>query len=194
MKIPLEISARHIHLSQSDLEILFGKNHKLQKLKDLSQPGQFAARETIKLVGPKGEIDNVRIIGPQRARSQVEISKTDGFILGIVPPPRLSGDVVGSPGIKIVGPKGEVNLVEGLIIAKRHLHISLDEAKNLKVKHGDLISIKVEGERGVIFNNVVVRVDKNFRLACQLDTDEANAAGVKQGYFGWLVKPKISNF
>ncbi|MEW6407853.1 MAG: phosphate propanoyltransferase [Patescibacteria group bacterium] len=188
MKIPLEVSARHCHLSQSDLDILFGKNYKLQKIKDLSQPGQFAAVQTVTILGPKGKIERVRVLGPLRSKTQVEISKTDGFILGVLPPLRISGDLVGSAGIRILGPKSEINLKEGLIVAWRHLHCSPQEAKNLGIKNSDLISVKAEGERGLVFANIVVRVDKNFRLACQLDTDEANAAGVRQGDFGILIK------
>lgn len=188
MKIPLEVSARHIHLCQKDLEILFGKNYKLKKIKDLSQPGQFAAQEVVTILGPKGKIERVRVLGPLRSKTQVEISKTDGFVLGVYPPLRVSGDLAGSTGIKISGPRGEVNLKEGLIVAWRHLHCSPQEAQKLEVKHGDLISIKVEGERGLIFNNIIVRVNKNFRLACQFDTDEANAGGVRQGDFGKLIK------
>lgn len=188
MKIPIEISARHAHLSQKDLEILFGCNYQLKKSKDLSQPGQFAAQETVKIKGPKGEIDKVRILGPVRPQTQIEVSMTDGFFLGIQPPLRLSGNLAGSTGIKIIGSRGEVNLKEGLIVAKRHLHVSPEEAKKLNIKNGDLVSVKTSDERSVIFNNIIVRVDKNFRLACQLDTDEANGAGVRQGEWGELVK------
>lgn len=186
LKIPLEISARHIHLCQKDLDILFGRDFSFEKVKELSQPGQYATGGLVKLIGPKGEIDRVRFVEPPRARSQVEVSMTDGFVLGVYPPLRLSGDIIGTPGIKIQGPRGELSLKEGLIVAKRHLHVSPDEAKELGFKHGDLVSVRVEGERGLVFDNIVVRVDRNFRLACHLDTDEANAAGVKQGDFGEL--------
>lgn len=188
IKIPLEISARHIHLCQKDLDILFGKNYQLRKIKDLSQPGQFAAQETVTIFGPKGKIERVRILGPLRSQTQVEISKTDGFVLGTEPPLRVSGNLVGSGGIKILGPKSEINLKEGLIVAKRHLHVSPQKAQELEIKNSDLISIRIENERGLIFNNIIVRVDKDFRLACQLDTDEGNAAGVKPGDFGILIK------
>lgn len=181
MKIKIEVSARHIHLSQEDLDVLFGKGYELKKIKELSQEGEFACEETLKVVGPKSQINDVRIIGPVRSRTQVEVSKTDGFVLGNVPPLRISGDVVGSAPIKLIGPKGELNLLEGMIIAMRHIHVSDKQAKDLGWKNLQRVSISCFGDRGLLFNNVVIRVKSNFQLFCQLDTDEANSAGVENG-------------
>lgn len=190
MKIPIEISARHLHLSQADVNILFGKNYQLNSLKPVSQPGQFATKETAKVVGPKGVYEKVRIVGPVRPDTQVELSITDCFYLGIQPKILVSGDIENSVGgLKLIGPAGEVELRKGVLVAKRHLHISPSEAEDLKLKHLDVISIQTTGQRSVIFNNVVVRsragVDK---LAMHIDTDEANAAGIKSGDFGEIIK------
>lgn len=187
MKIKIEVSARHIHLSQNDLDQLFGKDYKLTKKSDLSQEGEFACEETLKVVGPKSEIDNVRIIGPVRPKTQVEVSKTDGFMLGNIPPLRVSGDVIGSAPVKLVGPNGSVDLLEGMIIAMRHIHISEEQAEGLKLKNGQRVSVSCFGDRGLLFNNVVVRIKSNFNLFFQLDTDEANAAGVENGDVGELI-------
>lgn len=190
LKIPIEVSARHVHLAKEDFEKLFGKGYRLTKLKDLSQPGQFAAKETVDLVGPRGEIKNVRIVGPLREKSQVEISKTDGYKLGDIPPVRVSGDIIGTPGIILRGPRGETKLKEGLICAMRHIHISPQEAENLNIFDKELVSVEISGKRALIYKNVIVRVDPNFRLSFQIDTDEANAADVETGDVGEL---KIKN-
>lgn len=177
-------------MSQSDLDKLFGAGYKLRTLKELSQPGQFAANETIKIVGPKNEYANIRIIGPVRNQTQLEITITDSFFLGIKIPPILeSGNYNESfGGLKIIGPRGEIGLEKGIIVAQRHLHISPDEAKELKVRHHDLISIKTTGVRSIIFNNVMVRSLENVdKLSFQLDTDEANAAEIKTGDFGEII-------
>jgi len=187
MKIKIEVSARHIHLSQEHLDQLFGKDYKLTKKQGLSQEGEFACEETLKVVGPKLEIDHVRIIGPVRPRTQIEVSKTDGFMLGNIPPLRISGDVVGSAPVKLVGPKGFVDLLEGMIIAMRHIHISEEQAEGLKLKDGQRVSISCFGDRGLLFNSVVVRVNPKFDFYLQLDTDEANAAGVENGDVGELI-------
>lgn len=186
-KIKIEVSARHIHLCQEDLERLFGASYKLKKLKDLSQPGQFACEETVKIVGLKNFIDNVRVIGPCRERTQVEVSKTDGYFLGDVPPLRVSGNVVGSSPVKIIGPKKEIDLKEGMILAMRHIHVSDKEAEELGLKDGQMVKVKCLGERGLVFENVVVRVNPKFRLMFQVDTDEGNAAGIEGGDIGELI-------
>ena len=187
MKIKIEVSARHVHLSQEDLETLFGKGYKLTMYKKLSQESDFAAKETVKIVGPKGAHEEVRVIGPVRSKTQVEISLTDGRIIGNIPPLRISGDVVGSAPVKLIGPKGEVDLLEGMITAMRHIHVSEKQAEELKLKHEQRVSIACFGDRGLLFNNVIVRVNPKFDFFFQLDTDEANAAGVENGDEGELV-------
>jgi putative phosphotransacetylase len=186
--VPLGISNRHIHLSQADLESLFGKGYQLTVTKNLSQPGQFACEEMVTLIGPKGTISKVRILGPTRVATQVEISRTDSFTLGVTPPVRDSGSVSGSAAITVEGPKGRIELKEGVIIAQRHLHLHTDEAKELDLKDKSLISVKFEGERGVVFNQVLVRVSPNFAKDLHLDTDEANAAGLKNGDQGIIIR------
>lgn len=187
MLIPIEISARHIHLCQTDLEALFGVGYMLQKKTELSQVGEFAAEETLLLITNKGEL-NVRIIGPIREKTQVEISYSDARVLGILVPLRISGDLAGSASIKLLGPKDEVELTEGVIIAKRHLHISSAQAQEFGLKNNQNIRIRIPGERGGILNNVIVRSGENFHLSLHLDTDEANALGIsKENSFGELL-------
>ncbi|XOU94718.1 MAG: phosphate propanoyltransferase [Candidatus Kerfeldbacteria bacterium] len=190
MKIPIEISARHLHLSMHDLDILFGPNYSLSNFKEVSQPGQFATEETVKLVGPKGQIEKVRIVGPIRKETQVELSITDCFKLGTEPKIAVSGELDNSAGgLKIVGVAGEVNLEKGVIVAQRHLHISPTEAAKAGLKHLDTISVKINGVRDLILNNIVVRSREGIdKLALHLDTDEANAAAAKDGQQGELVK------
>lgn len=188
MGIPIEISNRHVHLSKKDLEKLFGKGYELKKIRELSQPGQFAAEEKIKLVFNNKEIDNVRVLGPVRDKTQVEILKTDADFLGLNVPVRDSGDLEKSGSITIVGSDGSVNLEEGVIIAKRHLHISEEEAKILNVKDKDIVSVEIENKRGIKFNNVLVRCGKEHKLALHLDTDEGNAAGIDKFAEGRLHK------
>ncbi|HHU51665.1 MAG TPA: phosphate propanoyltransferase [Firmicutes bacterium] len=180
-KVPVGISNRHVHLSQEDLELLFGPGHQLTLKKDLSQPGQFAAEETVDLIGPKGSIKKVRILGPVRPQTQVEISITDCFALGVKPPVRDSGDLTGTPGITIEGPKGKIDIKEGVIVAQRHLHLHTTEAEELGLKDKDYISVKTEGPRSVIFENVLVRVGPKYAKDLHVDTDEANAAALKNG-------------
>lgn len=177
MKVKVEISARHIHLNQPDLEKLFGAGYELKNIKDLSQEGEFAAEETVTLVGPKRKLENLRVVGPVRSATQVELAYTDAFSLGLDAPLRISGNVAGSAGAKLIGPTGEVDLVEGIIIAKRHLHINQKEADELGLKNDDLVKVKVLGDRGLIFENVVVRIKPNFHTSVHVDTDEANASG-----------------
>jgi putative phosphotransacetylase len=179
--IPCGVSNRHAHVSQQDLEALFGKDYKLTPMKDLSQPAQYAAEECIMLVGPKGVIEKCRILGPVRPATQVEVSTTDCFKLGVKPVVRDSGDTANTPGCVIIGPKGAVTLKEGVIVASRHLHMSDKDAVNFGLKDMDRIAIKSNGPKSVVFNNVLVRVSEKFALDFHLDTDEANAAGIKNG-------------
>jgi putative phosphotransacetylase len=187
-KIPVGVSNRHIHLTEKDLFTLFGEGYKLTNVKFLTQPGQFAAKETVVIRGVKGEIQNVRVLGPVRKASQVEISKTDMFTLGVIVPVRMSGDIKGTPGIEVIGPNGSVTLQEGLIIAKRHIHMHPDEAKQFGVQDNDVVQVKTSGERALIFDQVVIRVHETFALDFHIDIDEANAAGLKTGDTIQLVK------
>lgn len=177
----VNISNRHIHICAEDLEKLFGANYKLTKIKDLMQPGEHACQETVKIIGPKGEIDKVRILGPLRKATQVEISVTDSIKIGVNAPVRISGDVKNSAPVTIVGPQGTVNLKEGCVVAKRHIHMTPEDAKYYNINDNDLLSIKSSGERSVIFENVVARVSDKMVLECHLDIDEANAANIKNG-------------
>ncbi len=190
--IPLGVSNRHIHLSAQDYERLF-PGHPISEKKALLQPGQYAAEQTVTLVGPKGQLNNVRLLGPLRSVSQVEISRTDARTLGIAAPLRMSGNLKGTPGIRLVSPFGELELPSGVIVAQRHIHImSPLDALILKVSHGDRVSVAIEGdERGLIFNNVAIRVSPDMRLEMHIDTDEANAAGADNPQaFARLVGPR----
>jgi acetate kinase len=177
-RVPVEVSAHHLHLSSADIETLFGKGHTLTWLADLSQPGQFACKEQVTLVGPKGTIERVRVLGPARKETQIEIALTEQFKLGVNPPVRESGDIVNTPGITLKGTVGEVKLEKGVICAKRHIHMTPADALNFGLHDKETVCVKVESDRGLIFDNVVVRVNQNFKLAMHIDTDEANAAGV----------------
>lgn len=179
--IPVGVSSRHIHLSAEHMEILFGCGHQLNKMKDLSQVGEFAAQETVTLVGPKGVLPHVRILGPIRKRTQLEISLTDGYILGIKPPVRDSGQLLGTPGLVVAGPAGGLNLQEGVICAGRHLHVNQQEATDLGVADGQRVAVEIGGVRGGSLGNILVRVHDNFRLELHIDTDEANAFCLKSG-------------
>ncbi|RKJ43066.1 phosphate propanoyltransferase [bacterium 1XD42-8] len=185
--VPIGISARHVHLTQEHVEILFGKGYELTRKKDL-MGGQFAANEQVTIVGTKlRAIENIRVLGPVRKQSQVEISKTDSYKLGIGVPVRESGDVAGAAPIALVGPKGTVYLQEGCMIAKRHVHMSPEDAKAAGQKDKDIVSVKVENERGTIFNHVQIRVDESFTLEMHIDADEANGAGIQSGDMGYLM-------
>ena len=188
IKVPVGVSNRHVHLSQEDLETLFGKGATLTVKKDLSQPGQFAAEETVNLIGPKRSIPNVRILGPVRPQTQVEISLTDSFTLGITAPVRDSGNLENTPGLIIEGPKGRIEIEEGVIVAQRHLHLHDTEAAELGLKDQDYIQVKVDGPRGLIFDQVLVRVSPKFKKDLHLDIDEANAAGLKTGDLVTIIK------
>lgn len=175
--IPLGISNRHIHLCAEDYDRLF-PNHPISEKKELLQPGQYAADQTVTLVGPKGQLKNVRLLGPLRSTSQVEISRTDARTLGIAAPLRMSGSIEGTPGVRLISPFAELDLASGVIVAQRHIHMSPLDALILRVSHGDKVSVAINGdERRLIFDNVAVRVSPDMRLEMHIDTDEANAAG-----------------
>ena len=179
--VPIGVSARHIHLTQEDLEILYGPGYQLTKKKEL-MGGQFASNELVTIVGLKlRAIENVRILGPCRKKSQVEISATDALKLGVKAPVRESGDIAGSAPIALVGPKGALYLKEGCIVAARHIHMSPADAKAAGVHDGDYVSVKADNERGTIFNNVKIRVDESLTLEMHIDTDEANASQIATG-------------
>ncbi|MBQ9963599.1 MAG: phosphate propanoyltransferase [Clostridia bacterium] len=187
--VPVGVSNRHIHLSKEHVEILFGKGYELTPLKDLSQPGQYACKEVLTIVGPAMRpIENVRVLGPVRKASQVEISRTDSFVLKVKPPVRESGDIAGSAPVTIIGPKGVVTLKEGCIIANRHIHMSEEDGKAFGVKDGEYVTVNVDGERRTTFYDVQVRVNKAFRLEMHVDTDDATAAGIGTGFKLKVVK------
>ena len=177
-KFIVETSARHVHVTQEDLEVLFGKGAKLTHKKDLSQPGQFACEERVTVIGPKKELANVSILGPVRPETQVELSATDARSIGIVAPVRESGDLNGSGACKIVGPCGEVEISQGVIVAKRHIHMTPADAAEFGVKDKDIVSVKIESaERSAVLCDTVVRVSEKYALAMHIDTDESNAVG-----------------
>lgn len=189
MNFVVETSARHVHVSQEDLETLFGKGYELTKKKDLSQPGQYACEERVTVVGPKKEMAGVSILGPVRPATQVEISLTDARSIGVAAPIRESGDVAGSGACKLVGPAGEVELKEGVIAAKRHIHATPEDAEKLGVQDKDIVSVKIAtAERSLVFDDVVVRVSPKFALAMHIDTDESNAAGCGREVYGEIIK------
>lgn len=184
----VEASGRHVHLTQEDVDTLFGKGYQLTKQKDLSQPGQYACKERITVLGPKGALHNVVILGPTRPESQVEISATDGLALGVKAPIRESGDTEGTPGIVLVNGDKVVSLNQGLIVAKRHIHMTPVDAEKLGVVNKEVVQVKVEGTRPLIFDDVIVRVHPSFALAMHIDYDEANACGHSKGVRGRIVK------
>lgn len=179
-KVPVGLSNKHVHLSQEDINILFGEGHELTAIKDLGQPGQFACDEKVDLVGPKRTIKGVRVLGPARKESQVEISLADGFTLGIENVPvKGSGSLEGTPGIKLVGTNGEVELKQGVIAAARHIHMHPKDAEEFGVKDKDMVKVKAEGERGLVFENVLIRVHETYALEFHVDVEEGNAAMIK---------------
>lgn len=181
--VPVGVSSRHVHLSREDFTTLFGprENDACTFFKDLSQPGQMACQEQVVLIGPKGIIEKVRVLGPTRKQSQVEVAPSDAFRLGITPPVRDSGDLAGSAGVTLVGPKGTVTLKEGVILAARHIHMHPGDAEHFGVKDKDRVSVKAPGPRGVIYQEVLIRVHAEFRLEFHIDVDEANAVLLKNG-------------
>ena len=188
-EILVETSARHLHVSREHLDILFGKGYELTAKKDLSQPGQYACTERVDVVGPKKTLAGVSILGPVRPSTQVEISLTDARSIGVVAPIRESGDTANSGGCKLVGPCGEVEIAEGVIVAKRHIHMTPEDAAEFDVQDKDIVSVKIESaDRSLVFGDVVVRVNKNFALAMHIDTDESNAAAAGMNAMGTLIK------
>ena len=188
-KILVETSARHVHVTEEALKILFGEGATLTKKKDLSQPGQFACEERVTVVGPKKSLERVSILGPVRKANQVELSLTDARSIGVDAPVRESGDVAGSGACKLVGPCGEVELTEGVIAAKRHIHFTPAEAAEAGVEDKQIVSVKIESDgRSLVFGDVVVRVNPNFAAAMHIDTDESNAAGCAGTVYGEIIK------
>ncbi len=187
--ILVETSARHLHVTREHLDILFGEGYELTSKKDLSQPGQFACEERVDIVGPKRTLSGVSILGPIRKATQVELSLTDARSIGVAAPVRESGDIAGSGACKIVGPKGEVEISEGVIAAKRHIHMTPADAKAYNVEDKEIVSVRLETEgRSLTFDDVVVRVSDNFFLAMHIDTDESNAAGFSPAVKGIIIK------
>ena len=187
--VPVGVSNRHIHLCREDVETLFGKGYQLTQFKDLSQPGQYACKEVLTLIGPSMRpIENVRVLGPERKASQVEISATDSYVLKVKPPVRESGKIKDSAPIRIVGPCGVVELKEGCIIANRHIHMSEEDGRCFGVKDGDYVTVDVDGKRRTRWYDVQVRVHKDFRLEMHVDTDDANAVGIGNGARVKIVK------
>jgi|GEM_PF-53717 len=184
--ILIEVSAHHIHLSQEHVEALFGEGHHLTPESELSQPGQFASREKLTIIGPKGRIENVRVLGPVRDATQVEISMTEQYKLGIHPPIKESGDLEGTPGCTLEGPAGIVELKEGVICALRHIHMNPEDAQKYGLKDKSTVRVRVAGDRELIFGDVLIRVKPTYNLAMHIDTDEANAANIKTGTQAWI--------
>ena len=184
--VEVEASGRHVHVTKEQAQTLFG--HDLTPVRELSQPGQYLAKERVTVVGPKGEFQNVAVLGPARKAAQVEISLTDGRALGIDPPVRLSGRVEGSPGAVLVGSKGQVSLNEGVICAPRHIHMTPEDATRLGIRDGDAVKLKVYSKRPVIFEQVPVRISKDFQTRVHLDFDEANACGFQNGDLGRILQ------
>ena len=187
-EVLIETSARHVHVTQETLEALFGKGAQLTKKKDLSQPGQFASEEKVEVVGPKSSIKNVSILGPVRKANQVELSLTDARTIGVKAPVRESGDIAGSAPCKLVGPCGEIELTEGCIAAKRHIHLTPKDAEEFGVSDKQIVSVKLDTARPLIFGDVVVRVSEKFSAAMHIDTDESNAACASGEVYGEIIK------
>ena len=183
--VKLEASGRHVHITKEQAQTLFG--HPLTPKRELSQPGQFLANERVTVVGPKGEFQNVAVLGPERKEAQVEISLTDGRVLGIQPPVRLSGDVKGSPGATLVGPKGTVKLPQGVLAAQRHIHVTPEDGKRLGLQDKQIVKLQVFTQRPVVFEDVTVRIHKDFATYVHLDYDEANACGMEPGDLGRII-------
>lgn len=189
MKFLIETSARHVHVTKEVLETLFGEGYELTVKKELSQPGQFATNERVAVIGPKGSFPSVSILGPVRPETQVELSASDARSIGVAAPIRESGDIAGSGACKLVGPKGEVELSEGVIVAKRHIHATPEDAEKLGVSDKEIVNVKVESDgRSLVFGDVVVRVSPKYALAMHIDTDESNAASVTPGMMVEIVK------
>lgn len=186
--IEVEASGRHIHLNREAVQQLFGEGYQLTKARDLSQPGQFVCKERLTIIGPKGKFENVVILGPERKESQVEISLTDAISLGIQAPVRESGNISGTPSIILKSSMAEMLLPQGVIAAKRHIHVSVGDAERFMLKDQEIVQVKVYGSRPVIFDDVLVRVNKNYRTYMHIDYDEANACGFVKGTLGRIIK------
>nr|WP_018393022.1 phosphate propanoyltransferase [Bacillus sp. 37MA] len=186
--IPVAVSARHVHLSPEHVEVLFGTGYELTKKSDLSQPGQFAANETVVIAGPKGSLERVRVLGPSRQLTQAEVSWTDAMKLGVKPPLRESGNIQDSAPVTLIGPSGSLSLSEGLIIAQAHIHMSPTDADQFQVKNGEYVKVKIHGERPILLDKVLIRVSDRYNLEMHIDTDEANAGFVKTGGTGELIR------
>jgi putative phosphotransacetylase len=179
--VPVGVSNRHIHVSREDLDVLYGKGYELTKLKDLKQPGEFAANETLEVKTGKGSFKKVRILGPVRGSTQVELSLSDSYALGLKIPIRESGKIKDSASVSLVGPSGEVSIPVGVIAAYRHIHMPLDIATEYGFKNGDLVSVEKEGKRGLVFNDVMLRVSPKYAFEMHIDVDEANAGDIRSG-------------
>lgn len=188
LMVEVEASGRHVHLCRQDVELLFGEGYQLTKVRDLSQPGQFVCKERISLTGPKGTLENVVILGPERKETQAEVSLTDSLVLGIKPPIRQSGDIENTPGAIFSNGSRQVVKEKGIIVAKRHMHITPEDAKRLQVRDGEVLNIKVYGDRPVIFEDTVARVHKDFATYVHIDYDEANACGFQKGTFCRIIR------
>lgn len=186
--VPVNMSNRHIHVSKEHLEILFGKGHELTKMKDLSQPGQFACDEKVDIVGPKSTLKGVRILGPVRPDTQLEISMFDARTMGVEAMVRPSGKIQGTPGCTIIGPSGQVEIKEGVIVAARHIHLHTSDSEKFGLKDRDIIKVRVGDERSVIFENVMVRVHPEYALDMHIDIEEGNAAGIQNGTMGEIIR------
>ena len=187
--VTVGVSNRHIHLSRADMDVLFGSSSELTRMKDLGQPGQYAAKETVTLRGTKGELGRVRVLGPLRSETQVEISVADGYQLGVTAPIRDSGQLDNTPGIEIIGPKGSVKKERGVIIAKRHIHMTPEDAERYGLQDKQLIDVMIEGARGAMLNQVLIRVSKQFALEMHIDVEEANALGIRSGDAAYMMLP-----
>ena len=186
--VEIEASGRHVHLSKDVIDALFGKDYKLTKIKELSQPGQFVSKERVTLKGPKGQLQNVVILGPEREKSQIEVSKTDANILGIKAPLKESGKIQGTPGLEIAANGKNLTLDEGVLVADRHIHMSMEDAKNQSFEDGDRVDVEVQTDRPIIFKNVKLRVSENSETAMHIDYDEANACNLSGRMLGLIVK------
>lgn len=189
LEVPVGVSGRHIHLCRHDADAIFGPGYEFTVLRELNQPGEFAAKETVTIVSSRSVLEGVRVLGPVRPYSQVEISMTDGFRLGLKPPVRESGNIEGTPGIVVVGPTGAITLPQGVILAARHIHIEAERAAALNLHDNQLVQVLVPGARGMILNNVIIRAKPNFCLELHLDTDEANAALLASGDKVKILRP-----
>lgn len=190
--VMLEASGRHVHLSREAIDYLFGAGYQLTKAKELSQPGQYACKERIAIKGPKGQIENVVILGPERKASQVEVSLTDAVVLGEKVPVRESGDIEGTPSITLIHNNRELQLDQGLIVAKRHIHVSPEDAEKLNLKNHEIVQVKAFGERSLIFDEVVIRISPKYRTLMHIDFDEANACGFKKGMLVKVIKKETN--